>query len=128
MKVLLTGATGFLGRYVLNQLQQAHIPVIPVGRVCPPGYSGDYLIADLLRLDEIAAMVSQAQATHLLHLAWFAEHGKYWDSVLNLRWTEATVRLVEAFSAAGGQRVVIAGTCAEYDWSYGYCREEITPL
>jgi nucleoside-diphosphate-sugar epimerase len=23
---------------------------------------------------------------------------------------------------------VVAGTCAEYDWSYGYCREDTTPL
>lgn len=62
------------------------------------------------------------------HLAWYAEHGKYWDSPLNLRWTEATVRLVEAFCMAGGQQVVISGTCAEYDWTHGYCREDCTPI
>ena len=28
----------------------------------------------------------------------------------------------------GGKRVVMAGTCAEYDWRYGYCSENITPL
>ena len=72
--------------------------------------------------------MSHVQATHLLHLAWYAEHGKYWDSPLNLRWTEATVRLVEAFCMAGGQQVVISGTCAEYDWTHGYCREDCTPI
>lgn len=29
---------------------------------------------------------------------------------------------------AGGQHIVVAGTCAEYDWTYGYCIEEKTPL
>ena len=41
---------------------------------------------------------------------------------------EVTTRLVDAFCAAGGQQVVIAGTCAEYDWTHGYCREDSTPL
>jgi nucleoside-diphosphate-sugar epimerase len=35
---------------------------------------------------------------------------------------------VEAFCSSGGQHVVITGTCAEYDWSHGYCVEDITPL
>ncbi|MGB5148357.1 MAG: NAD(P)-dependent oxidoreductase, partial [Porticoccaceae bacterium] len=43
-------------------------------------------------------------------------------------WVEASIRLAEAFCASGGQKIVAAGTCAEYDWSYGYCREDITPL
>jgi len=36
--------------------------------------------------------------------------------------------LVEAFCHFGGKKVVVAGSCAEYDWSYGYCREDLTPL
>ena len=39
-----------------------------------------------------------------------------------------TTRLVEAFCIAGGQKVVIAGTCAEYDWTHCYCQEDSTPL
>jgi nucleoside-diphosphate-sugar epimerase len=35
---------------------------------------------------------------------------------------------VEAFCSSGGQHVVITGTCAEYDWSHGYCVEDVTPL
>jgi nucleoside-diphosphate-sugar epimerase len=61
-------------------------------------------------------------------LAWYAQHGKYWTSPLNLRWVEATTRLAQAFCKAGGKQVVVAGSCAEYDWSYGYCREDSTPL
>lgn len=29
---------------------------------------------------------------------------------------------------AGGQKVVVAGTCAEYGWSHGVCLEDTTPL
>lgn len=127
MRVLLTGGSGFIGRYVLNALQQQHIEVIAIGRTRPE-YSVPFIEADLLSISNFAPLLRQVQATHLLHLAWYAEHGKYWTSPLNLRWLEATTRLVEAFCVTGGQQVVIAGTCAEYDWTYGYCREDSTPL
>lgn len=127
MRVLLTGGSGFVGRYVLNALQHQGIEVVTVGRAWPQP-SVPFIEADLLSSTDFNSLVQQVQATHLLHLAWYAEHGKYWNSPLNLRWAEATTRLAEAFCAAGGQQVVIAGTCAEYDWAHGYCREDSTPL
>lgn len=128
MRVLLTGASGFLGRYVLRQLTQQGIDVVVVGRTRPARHQGDFIEADLLSMDDGSAVVRRARATHLIHMAWYAEHGAYWSSPLNLRWLEASVRLVEVFCSAGGRKVVAAGTCAEYDWSWGYCREDITPL
>jgi len=128
MRVLLTGASGFLGRYVLSQLSQRGIDVLVVGRSCPVDYRGDFRQVDLLQSSDCFDLINSARPTHLMHLAWYAEHGEYWTSPLNLRWAEATVRLVETFAAAGGQKVVAAGTCAEYDWSCGYCREDATPL
>jgi len=127
MRVLLTGASGFIGRYALKALQQHGIEVVAVGRTRPQS-SVPFIEADLLSACDFASLLQQVQATHLLHLAWYAEHGKYWTSPLNLRWLEATTRLVEAFCTTGGQQVVIAGTCAEYDWTHGYCREDSTPL
>lgn len=127
MRVLLTGGSGFVGRYVLNALQHQGIEVVTVGRARPQP-SVRFIEADLLSVTDFGPLMQQAQASHLLHLAWYAEHGKYWTSPLNLRWADATTRLVEAFCAASGQQVVIAGTCAEYDWTHGYCREDSTPL
>lgn len=129
MRVLLTGASGFLGRYVLDSLRKHGIESVMLGRRrAPDSAFAEFIEADLLATQDFAALVKAAGATHLLHLAWYAEHGKYWTSPLNLRWVEATTRLVEAFCEAGGQQVVVAGTCAEYDWSHGYCREDSTPL
>lgn len=127
MRVLLTGASGFIGRHVLMALQQQGIEVVAVGRTRLP-LPVEQIAADLLGVTDFAPLLREAEATHLLHLAWYAEHGKYWTSPLNLRWAEATTRLVEAFCAAGGRQVVAAGTCAEYDWTHGYCREDGTPL
>lgn len=117
-----------MGRYVLSQLIAQHIEVVVAGRAAPAEFHGEFIEADLLHADTYASLVRRARATHLMHLAWYAEHGKYWSSPLNLRWLEASLRLVEAFCEASGEQVVAAGTCAEYDWSHGYCREDITPL
>jgi nucleoside-diphosphate-sugar epimerase len=35
---------------------------------------------------------------------------------------------VRAFHESGGTRIVAAGSAYEYDWRYGYCSEEVTPL
>ena len=128
MKVLVVGASGFIGRHVLNQLVGAGIDSVVVGRTCPTGYTGDFVEADLLEAEGSKNLIQRAGASHLIHLAWYAEHGAYWTSPLNLRWVDATVRLTEAFCLAGGKQMVLAGTCAEYDWSYGYCTETNTPL
>ena len=48
-------------------------------------------------------------------------------SAENFKWLEASISILRNFHQAGGHRVVMAGTCAEYDWNYGYCQEIITP-
>jgi nucleoside-diphosphate-sugar epimerase len=128
MRVLLTGASGFLGTYVLSQLTQRGIEVVVVGRTRPMGYRGTYIEADLLQIGCFAEIAQLSRASHLLHLAWNVEYGGFWASPMNLRWLEASLRLVEAFCAAHGQKVVVAGSCAEYKRSYGYCSETTTPL
>jgi nucleoside-diphosphate-sugar epimerase len=70
----------------------------------------------------VARLTSEVKASHLLHLAWYVEHGKFWDAPENELWLEASKTLFEQFAAAGGRRIVAAGTCAEYDWKLGASR------
>jgi len=84
--------------------------------------------ADLLDDANIARLLADVKPTHLLHLAWYAEPGEYWASPKNLHWVRASLALIEQFVACGGVRAVMAGTCAEYDWSEGMCVENETPL
>ena len=73
--------------------------------------------------DQAARLLDEVRPTHLLHFAWYAAHGKYWTSTENLRWVESSLALLRGFVERGGQRAVIAGTCAEYDWRSGFCSE-----
>jgi nucleoside-diphosphate-sugar epimerase len=126
MKVMLTGATGFVGLYVARELKRQDIEYLSLQR----GMTNDdrAIQMDLLGTNELDALFQKFKPTHLVHMAWYTEHGKYWDSELNLQWILATKRLVDAFCSSGGQHVVITGSCAEYDWSHGYCVEDVTPL
>jgi hypothetical protein len=49
----------------------------------------------------------------LLHLAWYAEHGEFWNAPENLRWLEATHSADAGLLAPQvDARSVAAGTCA----------------
>ncbi len=120
-RVLVTGASGFVGRRALAPLLERGLEVHAVGRAPapPPGTPADvtWHSADLLDAAPRRALTSAVQASHLLHLAWYAEPGAFWAARENAPWVAATVGLVDEFAAAGGARAVLAGTCAEYDWS-----------
>jgi len=123
-----TGATGFVGRQTLGPLRDRSFEIHAIARRPQSGTAVTWHAVDLLDASQLDRIVSEVGATHLLHLAWYAVHGSYWRSPENLRWVEAGSRLVRAFRDAGGSRAVIAGTCAEYDWNSGLCREDVTPI
>jgi nucleoside-diphosphate-sugar epimerase len=70
-------------------------------------------------------LIETVRPTHLVHLAWYTEHGKFWTAPENLRWLQASIGLVKAFADSGGKRAVFAGTCAEYDWTIGACSDAV---
>lgn len=128
-RVLLTGATGFIGRAAIEPLQKAGFEIHAVAwrRLATPA-DVKWHGADLLDQDQMARLMKEIEPTHLLHFAWYAEPGKYWTAQENLDWLRGSLALLQAFSRSGGRRIVMAGTCAEYDWNHGSCVENSTPL
>jgi nucleoside-diphosphate-sugar epimerase len=86
------------------------------------------LVGDLLQPGEAERIVAAASADALVHLAWITEPGAFWHSPENERWLDVSRRLIQAFAAAGGSRIVVAGTCAEYAWSDEPLSEATSPL
>jgi len=129
-RAVLTGATGFVGRHAVQPLLERGFEVHALARTPPvePGIGRvSWHEADLLDPAATAAVVGKLGATHLLHFAWYAEHGRFWEAPENLDWVAASLGLLRSFHASGGRRVVVAGTCAEYAWD-GDCCDERTPL
>lgn len=117
MKVLVTGSTGFVGRQVIEQLVAQGVAVVATSR-SPTSRDGvDHVATDLTQPGAAVALVEQVRPTHLLHLAWNAVPGKFWTAADNLDWCAASLGLLRAFHAVGGKRAVVAGSCAEYDWT-----------
>ncbi len=129
-RILVTGAGGFVGRQVLAQLRDYGFEVHAVYSVesisVDPSVRAH--VVNLLAPGAIAGLMAQVRPLQLVHLAWCAKPGLYWNSAENLAWVRATLELLEVFQRHGGEAAVIAGTCAEYDWRYGYCQEALTPL
>jgi nucleoside-diphosphate-sugar epimerase len=71
---------------------------------------------DLDDRESIQRLLAELRPERLVHLAWFVEHGSFWQSPENLAWVTRSIDLVMSFVAAGGRRAVLAGSCAEYDW------------
>jgi nucleoside-diphosphate-sugar epimerase len=129
-KVLVTGARGLIGRHSFPALLSRDYEVHALSKsVVGERHAGvTWHAADLMDASRVAALMAEVRPTHLLHFAWVTAHGKYWTSEENLPWVRASLELLQQFARGGGERVVMAGTCAEYDWRYGYCSEHLTPL
>jgi nucleoside-diphosphate-sugar epimerase len=125
--VIVTGATGLIGRRLVPQLSEAGHEVHVLGRRAPLSAVAGFLPIDLLREnDRLGRLLGAIGATHAIHLAWYAEPGKFWSAPENLDWLAASLTFARAFAAAGGRRLVTAGTCAEYDWTGSGRLDEFT--
>jgi nucleoside-diphosphate-sugar epimerase len=132
--ILLTGATGFVGRQILTSLTEAgrrvrlvlregsprrHAPLPPVESIV---YSQDIFREPVewwtRTLDGVDTII---------HSAWYAEPGKYLMSPENMACLEGTLRMAQGAAEAGVGRLVGVGTCFEYDVSAGML-STATPL
>jgi nucleoside-diphosphate-sugar epimerase len=130
MRILVTGASGFIGRQVLSALSSTGVAVEAVSRrrIVPAPFCR-WHEADLLAPGVAGDLIEQTRPTHVLHLAWCVEHGRFWTDPANLDFAAATLALARACAKQGIARFVAAGTCYEYDWPEdGNCSEATTAL
>lgn len=118
----MTGASGFVGRRTVPLLLAAGHEVVSISRAPsdhPAHTRLTHVVADLLEHGATRRLIADHRPTHLLHFAWYVEPGKFWSALENIDWAAASLTLLRAFLEGGGQGAVLAGTCAEYDWSLG---------
>lgn len=130
-RVLITGARGLIGRHTPSLLLERgyEVHAVSSSAIQEPESGIVWHELDLLNVDKIPQLMAKIKPTHLLHLAWFVSSGQ-WSSPneQHLKWVQSSIELLKSFKEHEGERAVIAGTCMEYDWSYGYCSELLTPL
>ena len=120
-KILLTGASGFVGRQIARNLVSAgHRPVL----VLRPGglaRSGlDAAAAEIVETPDLFAESPDwwedalAGVDTVIHAAWYVEPGKYLDSPENIRCVAGSLSLAEAAVRRGVRHIIGLGTCFEY--------------
>jgi nucleoside-diphosphate-sugar epimerase len=127
-RVLVTGATGFVGRATLAALAGGRFELHATARTPDPALPAQWHAADLLREGGTERLIQAVRPTHLVHLAWIATPGSHAVAPENEEWRAASVNLIKAFAAAGGGYAIAAGTVAEYAPSSTPCVEDDSPL
>ena len=123
MKLLLTGASGFVGRACVRALSDTvgELHLVSRKTLEQTGAAGTQSFPGFVRFVESNQLKLEAiRPTHLLHLAWVTTPGEYWMSSWPiLTGFPASLHLVKEFVRCGGRRLVITGSSAEYDWTEG---------
>jgi nucleoside-diphosphate-sugar epimerase len=128
-RVLVTGATGFLGSHCLLPLVERGFDVLGLYHErAPQDVPGvRWVRGDVMDRAAMRTLLKEHKPKGLLHLAWFVEPGKLIIDSSNLSWASASLDLIRTFREGGGERCTISGSCYEYDWRFGSCVEEVTP-
>lgn len=132
MRVLVTGASGFIGSHLTRLLvgngTEVHLLVRPgsdLSRVEDVRSSPSLHVhgCDLADSAELALQVDAIRPELCIHLAWSPTPGRELNAPENRDSLVASVSLLHLLAQAGCRRVLMAGTCVEYDTDQGYLSE-----
>lgn len=128
-RVLVTGASGFIGQHLLPPLVERGFEVHAVGNSRKGTADVAWYAADLLSENARRELLEAVEPSHLVHGAWYLDPGRrgHFSSPANLDWVIASLDLVRSFQRRGGERMVTLGTCFEYALTRS-CLDEASPL
>ena len=133
--ILLTGATGFVGRHILNELQQReHKVIAPVRSNWQARIEIDTRLTQVVETKDLFFedydwwCKALDGVDIIVHSAWYADPGSYLVSEKNLDCLSTTVLMAKAAAAAGVKRFVGLGTCLEYEMSNDHPLTTDSPL
>lgn len=129
-RVLVTGATGLIGKYAIQPLLDLGFEVFAVSSkdVKCIGQNTKCIKANLLDFADIKRIFDEVKPEYLLHFAWDTTPGVYLESNVNFDWVQSSLEMLKQFKANGGKRAVFAGTCFEYDFVEELLNETTTRL
>lgn len=124
MNILITGASGFIGKNLINILQENNIEVLATSRKKNTNKDNvSWIKTDLSDIKNHMHIINDFKPTVVYHLSWegipdfsFDNCLKNLNSSINLMHHLSNIRSIE--------KVVITGTCLEYNKVNGNCNED----
>lgn len=130
MRVLITGADGFVGAPITRALLDAGaevgalvLPGEAFRRLQPVADQVQLIPGDLTQVAELGPALADFRPEACIHLAWYAEPGKYLHSPHNIAMLHGSLDLMQLLIEVGCKQMIGAGTCAEYDTDAGWLQE-----
>jgi nucleoside-diphosphate-sugar epimerase len=128
MKIAVTGAGGFLGRYVVEALQRLPVEVIAVSRRSNSptplaGATGTSVTLDLAQ-DYRGAFDRMGRPDVLVHLAWGGLPNYRSPDHLTIQ-LPLHIRFLRTCIEDGLESLIVAGTCLEYGMQEGELHETL---
>lgn len=122
MKVFVTGASGFIGSHLIRTLINAGHKVLALAIPDDNLWRMQDILShnEILRgtMQDVSTIQNQLriwQPQTCIHLAWYAEPGKYLSSRENLVSLQNSLNLLQILSECNCEQFIGAGTCAEYE-------------
>ncbi len=110
--ILITGAFGFIGLHLLAELKKSKYNLFTFSRSkkkLSNHFSGNLL--DENNFDEI---LNYVKPQIIIHLAWETTPPEFYNHESNIKWSNATINLIEKFYLQGGEKFIFSSTCDEY--------------
>jgi len=130
MRVFITGGTGFIGKYIVKQLEKEGFNILLLTRVSKENFFSiikskkvDIVLGNLSDINKWKNTLIQFKPDTTIHIAWegIPDYGVK-TSVKNLKYG---LNLFEELAEIGCKKIICTGSCWEYGQNQGKISEDL---
>lgn len=126
MKIFITGATGFIGRHVMGQIQAAGHDILAstLEKDADEGNSKGikWIYGNLRNLDHLKPAIKYFNPDIVIHLAWQGIPD-YSEVISTINLNNSIQLLDFILEETNCQKIIVSGSCFEYGKKKGACKE-----
>lgn len=125
--VLVVGGSGFIGRALCDQLSLTGLNIVATSRT-PFKHTTPYqqVTLDIFNEKNRIEVLKKFKPKTVVFLAWETTHLTYWESKLNFKYMESTLKFAEESYKFKVDKFIGVGSMSEYGFSPGSCNSERT--